>query len=79
MVDNGKKGWYIMATLKDKKSKAVDEETRRVAANFKRLRKTRGWTQWDVAKQGEVSYQHIGHIEQCVRRPGHTIKILPKW
>lgn len=50
-----------------KKKRITDEETIRVAANFKRLRKARGWTLYQTAQQAtpHVSLAYIGHIERC--------------
>lgn len=46
------------------KAKVVDEETVRVAENFKRLRKEKGWTLFEAGQQGGVSYKYVGHIER---------------
>ena len=47
--------------------KPQDEETLRVAANFKRLRKHMGWTLHETAQHASppVSLAYIGHIERC--------------
>lgn len=44
-----------------------DDESVRVAGNFKRLREAKGWTQYETAQRPAkpVSYKYIGHIEQC--------------
>lgn len=50
-----------------KKTKVIDEETLRVAANFKRLRKAQGWTLYETAQRSSppVSLAYVGHIERC--------------
>lgn len=60
----------MMTNPKERKSKVIDEEMLRVAANFKRLRKERGWTIVETGRQGKVSYKYIGHIESCWRGLG---------
>lgn len=47
------------------KKRIVDEETERVALNFKRLRKQKGWTLDETARQAKpsVSFKYIGHLE----------------
>ncbi len=59
--------------------KLKDAESVRVAANFQRLRKQKGWTQWDTAQRSDppVSFQYINHIENCYRGLGKRAR--KKW
>lgn len=67
-----------MVTPDKKKTKIVAEEVRRMAMNFKRLRKEKGWTQHELAKHaGMDSHKYIGHIEQCVTPMGRRART--KW
>ena len=58
--------------------KRIDEESKRVAFNFRRLRKLNKWTQEDLAKKfispqtkRPVTWGYIGHIESCEVRLGY--------
>lgn len=62
-----------------KKHKVIDGETLRVAANFKRLRKAKGWTLYETAQRSipPVSYQYVNNIERCVSGLGKRAR--KKW
>lgn len=44
----------------------MDELRERIAENFKRLRKARGWTQAQAAERGGVDTSYIGQIEAAL-------------
>ncbi len=50
---------------------------KRIAKNFRRLRKSRGWTQAQVAERGEVDTSYIGQIETAQITFGVNAQI--KW
>ncbi len=39
------------------------------AQNLKRLRKSRGWTQEELARRAGLSFQAISHWEKGIRHP----------
>jgi transcriptional regulator with XRE-family HTH domain len=49
------------------------------AANVRRLREERGWTQEELADAADLHLDHVGKIENCRREPKvRTISKLAK-
>jgi len=43
----------------------ISERVRAIAATVRRLRKSRGWTQWQLAARLEISQSRLSELERC--------------